>query len=90
MAQLEVKEGRVVEVTEVEVDVLALKSKIETLRNIAKTHNDAADELEAKLAAPEVKAVVDEKVAEVVAKAAALEAEKAAAVAVVEDTEPIK
>jgi len=75
---LEVKEGKVVEVSEVEVDVLAIKEKIATLRHIADTHNAAADELEAKLAVPEVKAVVDEKEAEVAAEVAAKEAAEAA------------
>ncbi len=73
MAQFEVKGGKVVEVQEVEVDVLALKRRIETLRNIAATHTAEADELEAKLAAPAVKAVVDAKEAEVAALAAPVE-----------------
>lgn len=60
-----VKEGRVMEVTEVEVDVLAIKAKIATLRNIADTHNAAADELEAMLAPAPIAEIVAEKEAEV-------------------------
>jgi hypothetical protein len=80
---LEVKNGKVVEVSEVEVDVLAIKAKIATLRNIADTHNAAADELEASLAVPEVAAVVASEEAKV-------EAEKVIAEPVVVEEEPVK
>ena len=88
--ELQVKEGRVVEVTEVEVDVLAIKAKIATLRNIADTHNAAADELEAKLAPAPIAAVVAEEEAEVEAKEAEVVAAKEEEVVIIEEVAPVE
>ena len=81
--QLSLKEGKVVEVKEVEVDVLQLKRKVEILRQEAQHFTaqaalkvSEADALEASLAAPEVKAVVDAKEAEVAAAAEPVVAEE--------------
>lgn len=75
---LEARNGKVVEVTEVEVDVLAIKEKIATLRNIASTHAAEADRLEASLEAPDVKAVIVAEEAKVAEAKAEVEAAKEA------------
>lgn len=71
MANLEVKNGKVVRVTEQEVDVLELKGQVTLLRQRADDRRaeaaqfDAeADELEESLAKPGVATIVAEKEAE--------------------------